>query len=68
MVLLGNGLIEFPEFLTMMARILDDDDTEAELKAAFKVRGHFRCNMHDIPPFVRYLTENTKQNLMLIKR
>ena len=41
-VLPGNGLIEFPEFLTMMARILDDDDTEAELKAAFKVRGHFR--------------------------
>ena len=40
-VLLGNRLIEFPEFLTMMARILDDKDAEAELKAAFKVRGHF---------------------------
>ena len=63
MVFLGNGQIEFPEFLTMMARILDDDDTEAELKAAFKVRGHFRCNMHDSPPFVRHLTENTTKTL-----
>ena len=44
-VLPGNGLIEFPEFLTMMARILDDDDAEAELKAAFKVRGHFRFGL-----------------------
>ncbi len=33
----GNGLIEFPEFLTVMARIVDDDDTDAELREVFKV-------------------------------
>jgi Ca2+-binding EF-hand superfamily protein len=33
----GNGTIDFPEFLTMMARKMQDTDTEEEIKEAFKV-------------------------------
>ena len=33
----GNGTIDFPEFLTMMARKMKDTDTEEELKEAFRV-------------------------------
>jgi calmodulin len=33
----GNGTIEFPEFLTMMARKMHDPDSEEEIKEAFKV-------------------------------
>ena len=33
----GNGTIDFPEFLTMMARKMKDTDTEEELIEAFKV-------------------------------
>ncbi|CAJ0640623.1 8011_t:CDS:2, partial [Entrophospora sp. SA101] len=33
----GNGTIDFPEFLTMMARKMKDSDSEQEIKEAFKV-------------------------------
>jgi|ERR1700722_5508391 len=33
----GNGTIDFPEFLTMMARKMRDVDSEEEIKEAFKV-------------------------------
>jgi calmodulin len=33
----GNGTIDFPEFLTMMARKMKETDTEDELKEAFRV-------------------------------
>ncbi|XP_035693466.1 calmodulin-like protein 1 [Branchiostoma floridae] len=33
----GNGTIDFPEFLTMMARSKKDGDEEGELREAFKV-------------------------------
>merc|ERR1712172_185172 len=33
----GNGTIDFPEFLTMMARKMKDTDSEDEIKEAFKV-------------------------------
>ena len=33
----GNGTIDFPEFLTLMARKIKDTDTEEELREAFKV-------------------------------
>ncbi|PHJ19009.1 calmodulin [Cystoisospora suis] len=33
----GNGTIDFPEFLTLMARKMKDTDTEEELIEAFKV-------------------------------
>ena len=33
----GNGTIDFPEFLTLMARKMKDTDTEEELVEAFKV-------------------------------
>lgn len=33
----GNGTIDFPEFLNMMARKMQDTDTEEEIREAFKV-------------------------------
>ncbi|SCV69222.1 BQ2448_2242 [Microbotryum intermedium] len=33
----GNGQIDFPEFLTMMARKMKDTDSEEEIHEAFKV-------------------------------
>ncbi|GAB1609565.1 calmodulin, striated muscle [Argonauta hians] len=33
----GSGTIDFPEFLTMMARKMRDSDTEEELREAFRV-------------------------------
>ena len=33
----GDGTIDFPEFLTMMARKMKDSDTEEEIIEAFKV-------------------------------
>ena len=33
----GNGTIDFPEFLTMMARKMKDTDTEEEIRQAFIV-------------------------------
>jgi len=33
----GNGTIDFPEFLTMMSRKMQDQDTEEEIIEAFKV-------------------------------
>ena len=33
----GNGAIDFPEFLSLMARKMKDTDTEEELIEAFKV-------------------------------
>lgn len=33
----SDGLIDFPEFLTMMARKMKDTDSEAEIAEAFKV-------------------------------
>jgi len=35
----GNGTIDFPEFLSLMARKMKDTDTEEELIEAFKVFG-----------------------------
>jgi Ca2+-binding EF-hand superfamily protein len=36
-VYLGNGTIDFPEFLTMMARKMKDTDSEEEIREAFRV-------------------------------
>ena len=33
----GNGVIDFPEFLTMMERKMRDSDSDEEIKEAFKV-------------------------------
>jgi len=35
--MLGNGTIDFPEFLTMMARKMKDTDSEEEIREAFRV-------------------------------
>ena len=34
---LGNGTIDFPEFLTMMARKMKETDSEEEIREAFRV-------------------------------
>jgi calmodulin len=36
-IILGNGTIDFPEFLTMMARKMKDTDSEEEIREAFRV-------------------------------
>ena len=36
-LMLGNGIIDFPEFLTMMARKMKDTDSEEEIREAFRV-------------------------------
>ncbi len=33
----GNGTIDFPEFLTMMARKMKDTDSKEEIREAFRV-------------------------------
>src|ERR1700731_2242180 len=33
----GNGVLDFPEFLTMMARKMKDTDSEEEIREAFRV-------------------------------
>ena len=35
----GNGNIDFPEFLTMMARKMKDTESEEEISEAFKGMG-----------------------------
>ncbi|KAB7506391.1 Calmodulin [Armadillidium nasatum] len=35
--MLRNGTIDFPEFLTMMARKMKDTDSEEEIREAFRV-------------------------------
>uniref|UniRef100_A0A2I3H0E5 EF-hand domain-containing protein n=1 Tax=Nomascus leucogenys TaxID=61853 RepID=A0A2I3H0E5_NOMLE len=35
----GNGTVDFPEFLTMMARKMKDTDSEEEIRDAFCVFG-----------------------------
>ena len=37
MIAIGNGTIDFPEFLTMMARKMKDTDSEEEIREAFRV-------------------------------
>ncbi len=42
----GNGTIEFPEFLTMMARKMKDTDSEEEILEAFQVYDKVRAQRH----------------------
>jgi calmodulin len=35
--LLGNGTIDFPDFLTLMSRKMKDTDSEEEIREAFRV-------------------------------
>ena len=36
----GNGTIDFPEFLTMMARKMKDTDSEEEIREAFRYESY----------------------------
>ena len=33
----GSGTVDFPEFLNMMAKKMEDNDSEEEVKEAFRV-------------------------------
>uniref|UniRef100_A0A8C9YFV5 EF-hand domain-containing protein n=1 Tax=Sander lucioperca TaxID=283035 RepID=A0A8C9YFV5_SANLU len=45
----GNGTIDFPEFLTMMARKMKDTDSEEEIREAFRVFDkHINHSLHVI--------------------
>uniref|UniRef100_A0A671NUX6 Calmodulin n=1 Tax=Sinocyclocheilus anshuiensis TaxID=1608454 RepID=A0A671NUX6_9TELE len=43
----GNGTIDFPEFLTMMARKMKDTDSEEEIREAFRVFDKVCLSSHD---------------------
>ncbi|KAF9343298.1 hypothetical protein BGX34_006951 [Mortierella sp. NVP85] len=60
----GNGTIDFPEFLTMMARKMKDTDSEDELKAAFKVfdkDGDGLINGDELADVMKSLGENLSE-------
>lgn len=42
----GNGTIDFPEFLTMMARKMKDTDSEEEIREAFRVFDKVNLRLH----------------------
>ena len=42
----GNGTIDFPEFLTMMARKMKDTDSEEEIREAFRVFDKVKLSSH----------------------
>lgn len=42
----GNGTIDFPEFLTMMARKMKDTDSEEEIREAFRVFDKVNLRIH----------------------
>lgn len=54
----GNGTIDFPEFLTMMARKMKDTDSEEEIREAFRV--------FDKVNLCPLCLDNTKQEITLL--
>ena len=46
----GNGTIDFPEFLTMMARKMKDTDSEEEIREAFRYIQHLTSSQQTIIP------------------
>ena len=56
----GNGTIDFPEFLTMMARKMKDTDSEEEIREAFrvfdKVRDVYNINRKEYQIFMNLPT------------
>lgn len=52
--LAGNGTIDFPEFLTMMANKMKDNDQDEELREAFRVNVHciYRKSISEINQFL----------------
>lgn len=47
----GNGTIDFPEFLTMMARKMKDTDSEEEIREAFRVFDKVNLSHNNILAF-----------------
>jgi calmodulin len=60
----GNGTVEFPEFLTMMARKYRDTNSEDELREAFKVfdrDGDGYINAAELRRVMRNVGENLSE-------
>jgi hypothetical protein len=59
----GNGTIDFPEFLTMMARKMKDTDSEEEIREAFRVFDKVNLtnfpSVLDPPVFIKLLLKKT---------
>uniref|UniRef100_A0A8C6UQN2 Calmodulin 2a (phosphorylase kinase, delta) n=1 Tax=Neogobius melanostomus TaxID=47308 RepID=A0A8C6UQN2_9GOBI len=54
----GNGTIDFPEFLTMMARKMKDTDSEEEIREAFRVFDKCSHTSLNLPPSSRVKLHN----------
>ena len=52
----GDGTVDFPEILSMMARMMKDDDTEAKVMEAFKVFDRNGTGGIDIEDLRRVMT------------
>ncbi|KAF9665387.1 hypothetical protein SADUNF_Sadunf16G0117300 [Salix dunnii] len=63
----GNGTIDFPEFLNLMARKMKDTDSEEELKEAFRVFDKDQNGFISAAE-LRSLTQNPKSNCIKQKR
>ena len=58
----GNGTIDFPEFLTMMARKMKETDSEEEIKEAFRVFDK-DCNGYINAAELRHVMTNLGEKL-----
>jgi len=56
----GNGTIDFPEFLSLMARKMKEQDSEEELIEAFKVFDR-KGSGYISPSELRYVLSNLKE-------
>ena len=50
----GNGTIDFPEFLTMMARKMKDTDSEEEIREAFRYEVLLTLSVFGLDEFGRF--------------
>ena len=65
----GNGTIDFPEFLTMMARKMKDTDSEEEIREAFRVfdkDGNGFISAAELQTVEKY-NETTKKGIISFK-
>ncbi|XP_045151065.1 neo-calmodulin-like [Echinops telfairi] len=58
----GNGPIDFPEFLTMMTRKMEDTDSEREIREAFRVFDK-NCNGYICETELRHVMTNLGEKL-----
>mgnify|MGYP001507204698 CR=1 FL=1 len=72
----GDGTIDFPEFLTMMARKMKDTDSEEEIKEAFRVfdkrgdgfisGGELRHGFVGLPEYANYQNDQPRYVMAML--